>query len=331
MNEPPRASRSRLTRIIRVIVLLGAFGVCAASLLGHLGRFGLVFELMSHFRVQYAVLLVAACGALFVLKSFKTAIIVGLVALTDVAAVAPYVGPVGHAALAGQGDPASSPIRLLSQNVNTSNQHYAEVLELIAAEQPDMVLLLEVDARWMEQLKSLDAAYPYSCSSPRTDNFGIALWSRFELKDTRIEPMTEARVPTIMTDVAAPGGRFRFIGTHPLPPVSSRYVALRNEQLGLIAAEVSSNHEWPTIVAGDLNATPWTGAFRDLLRVGRLQDLSRGFGPQRTWPASNWMMRIPIDHVLATDGITVVNHGVGSDVGSDHLGLIADLLIDTSP
>lgn len=317
-----------MTRIILILIHLGAIGVCTGSLLGHLARHGLFFELASHFRVQYAVFLVIACALLLILRSFKFAVLAGLVALMDLAVIAPHVLPNRPAAASVAN--AAPTIRLLSQNVNTANHNFAAVLAFIQAEQPDLVLLLEVDGRWMEHMQPLNAMYPFTSSSPRTDNFGIALWSRFELMNTRIEPMTEARVPTIIADIAAPGGSFRFIGTHPLPPVSGAYVRLRNDQLSLIAALVSSHQELPTMVAGDLNTTPWSPLIADLLRDGGLHDTSRGFGLQRTWPISMWPMRIPIDHVLVTDGAMIVDRRVGPDVGSDHLGVIADVAVSTS-
>jgi len=314
-----------LCSILLSFVRLSALGVSAASLLGYLARQGLLFELASHFRVQYAVLLVLACAMLSLMKSFKFAVLAGLVALTDIVAVAPHVLPNRPAAESITSAPPS--IRLLSQNVNTSSDNFAAVLAFIQAEQPDLVLLFEVDHRWIEHMGILNAGFPYSCSSPRTDNFGIALWSKFELRDTRVAPMTEVRVPTIITDVLAPGGSFRLIGTHPLPPVSSRYVTLRNEQLAIIAAEVAAHPGMPTLVAGDLNLTPWSPVFADLLHDGRLRDTSRGFGLQRTWPESNWFMRIPIDHVLVTDGISIVDRRVGPNVSSDHRGIIAELFV----
>ncbi len=315
-------ARSTAGRAVVLLVRLAVLAVVFASLLGHFGRHGLIFELMSHFRVQYALLLLAGAAILLALRSRRLAVLAAVIAAADAVAVWPYVMPAGHAALAAV--ESAPPLRVLSQNVNTANDQYAQVLSLIEAEQPDLVLLLEVNARWMERMRPLDASYPYRISSPRSDNFGIALWSRVALMEPRIEPMTEARVPTIISRIALPDGEIRFIGTHPLPPVSARYLALRNEQLKLVAAEVASS-DLPTIVIGDLNITPWSPAFADLLRVGNLRDTSRGQGLQRTWPASSWLMRIPIDHVLVSNAVQATSRRVGPDVGSDHRAVVADL------
>lgn len=320
--------RSAARTALLVCVRLAVLGVVAASLLGHLGRHGLIFELMSHFRVQYALLLLVGAATLLALRSRRLAILTAAVGMTDVVAVWPYVMPARHAALAAVESRPS--LRVLSQNVNTANDQFAQVLSLVEAEQPDVVLLLEVNARWMVQMRPLDASYPYHISSPRSDNFGIALWSRLELLEPRIEPMTETAVPTIIARINAPAGELRFVGTHPLPPVSSRYLALRNEQLGLIAAE-AARRDLPTIVAGDLNITPWSPAFADLLRNGHLHNTSRGHGLQRTWPASNWLMRIPIDHVLVSSAVHATSRRVGPDVGSDHRAVIADLRVSNRP
>ena len=325
--KPPIPARSFPMRIAVRLIQLGALGVAAASLLGHLSRHHFLLELFSHFRVQYAALLIGAAMLLLIVRSRRLAALALLGALLDVALIAPRLLPQARA----EAMPGASAIRLLVQNVNTSNSHFHRVLELIERENPDVILLLEVDQRWMEAMRPLDAAYPHSISSPRTDNFGIALWSRIELRDARIEPMTDSRVPTIVADVLCSAGAFRLIGTHTLPPVSRAYAATRNEQLRLVARDLNSHTNLPTIVCGDLNVSPWSAHFRDLLYEGGLSDTARGFGLQRTWPASSVLMRIPIDHILTTNGVSTTNRRVGPDVGSDHLGLIADLIVSARP
>ena len=201
------------------------------------------------------------------------------------------------------------------------------MLAIIKAVDPAVILLLEVDQEWMARMNPLHRNYPHFVSSPRADNFGMAMWSRLELVDTRIEPMTEVRVPMIITDVRKAGKRLRLIGAHPLPPVNSAYLKLRNEQLRSIAVEVRGRPDVSTVVAGDLNTSPWSSAFGDLVRDGGLRDTARGLGLQRTWPEAMWLMRIPIDHVLSTPDVAVGGRHLSVPIGSDHLGVVADLVL----
>ncbi len=79
------------------------------------------------------------------------------------------------------------------------------------------------------------------------------------------------------------------------------------------------------IVAGDFNATPWSAPFRRLVAEGDLRNSQRGYGLELTFPTNLpvWL-RIPIDHVLYTDGLEVVGRSVGDAAGSDHLPVVVD-------
>jgi endonuclease/exonuclease/phosphatase (EEP) superfamily protein YafD len=69
----------------------------------------------------------------------------------------------------------------------------------------------------------------------------------------------------------------------------------------------------PLIVAGDLNATPWSSAFAVAARHG----LDRASGLAPTWPRRH--VGIPIDHVLADTHWRRGEAQRGPDIGSDHL------------
>ena len=81
----------------------------------------------------------------------------------------------------------------------------------------------------------------------------------------------------------------------------------------------------PVFVIGDLNCSPWSVRFRDLLRDGRLRDSSVGMGWQPTWPANLWWFGIPIDHCLYGAGLHVHRREVAAHVGSDHRPLLVEV------
>ena len=78
------------------------------------------------------------------------------------------------------------------------------------------------------------------------------------------------------------------------------------------------------MLLGDLNATPWSPAFRSLLRNSDLRDSRQGFGIHSTWPSGTWIMRVPLDHILVSGQVAVHSRVVGPDVGSDHRGVVVE-------
>ena len=225
--------------------------------------------------------------------------------------------------------------RALLLNLNTENRSYGKVLELIRALQPDFMVLQEVNGAWAEQLGKLQGDYAFSCTRPREDNFGIAMFSRVRFEHAEIRYIGEADVPSIVARFVLGGRPLTVIATHPLPPSSRAYAADRNEQLrslGTLAASLPDE----TMILGDLNTTSWSPFFRDLIRKTGLRDSRKGHGIQATWPAALPILSVPIDHCLVSEGIIVHNRWVGRDVGSDHYPVVVEFsiepgVVDTGP
>jgi endonuclease/exonuclease/phosphatase (EEP) superfamily protein YafD len=293
----------------------------AASLAGFAGSLGWAFELASHFRLQYAVILSLLAVAFAGRGALVWAGFFGLGAAINLVVIAPYLVPIQRL------PPASAmdiQLRVLLLNVHSTNTRHERVLDLVRADAPDLVGLLEVDDQWLEALSPLRSQYPHLVAEPRDDNFGIALYSRMPLSEAQVVYLSEAGVPSIRARLAgkplATGGVTPFLVlTHPLPPSSPDQFRLRNEQLHALALTVGELD--PVILLGDLNVTPWSPYFRQLLREGRLRDTARGFGLRGTWPAQFPPLRIPIDHCLVSAGVDVLERRVGPALGSDHLPL----------
>jgi endonuclease/exonuclease/phosphatase (EEP) superfamily protein YafD len=294
---------------------------CVCTITGLLGAYGWLLDLTSHFRVQYAVLLSVIAGALCVRRQFRIAAVFGVFALLNFGLVAPlYFGkPAGLTA-------ASQKLRVLLVNVDTSNRHYDWVNALIREKDPDLLVLEEVDERWLNELKQLSGGYPHAITAPRDDNFGIALFSKRQLLRSNVVYLGEAEVPSVEVEIQVSTKRVTIVGTHPLPPGSREYARLRNEQLAALAKFLADRTR-PIILLGDLNATPWSVQFKRLVRATGLSDSSQGRGLHATWPANFFPLRIPIDHCLVSSDLTVLNKQVGRKVGSDHLPVIVELSV----
>jgi endonuclease/exonuclease/phosphatase (EEP) superfamily protein YafD len=87
------------------------------------------------------------------------------------------------------------------------------------------------------------------------------------------------------------------------------------------AARWSVAHGPRRVVEGDFNATPWSPSFHRLVHDGRLSNSLDGFGLQVSWPESNVLLRIPIDHALLGPGLATTDRGTGPAFGSQHRSL----------
>jgi endonuclease/exonuclease/phosphatase (EEP) superfamily protein YafD len=165
-------------------------------------------------------------------------------------------------------------------------------------------------------------------AEPREDNFGIALFSRLPSTNSELIELGKAGVPSIATTIFVGGQEVFLLGTHPLPPGSAEYARLRNEQLQEIAALIR-RHDMAAIVLGDLNCTPWSPYFTDLIRDSGLKNASQQRGLFGSWPAWLPLARIPLDHGLVSPTIRIIQKWTGPPVGSDHLPLVLELQIST--
>lgn len=212
-------------------------------------------------------------------------------------------------------------VTLASVNVLSTNREFSAFKAWLATSNPDVVAVLEVSPEWATVLEGLEA-YPHQKRVPRSDNFGIALISKFPLEDVKVlhPPVAGLSVPSISAVVQSPkDGAFKVISTHPIPPISARAHRALSTQIGFLASAAAA-YPGPAVLMGDFNATPWSSA----IRLAQQQGLHRVSGTQPTWPAkNNFFEMIPIDHILGNSRVVSVRAQVGPNVGSDHLPVMA--------
>lgn len=303
----------------------GLVYIALFTALGYLGRFHRYFELTSHFRVQYL-----AISALFFLifLAWRSPRYV-IVALVCVAANLAQVAPLHLAAVSGQPAGGGSRLKIVYSNVLTRNHRYQDLVRLIRGENPDVVIALEVNQSWVDSLDQIRDAWPYAVIRPHDDNFGIALYSRLPLVDSGVVALLDEALPSILGKVEIGGKKVSIFTTHTLPGVAGgESYRIRNEQLAETAKYMRRLPE-PRILIGDMNVSLWSPYFSDLVKGAGLRNAREGFGVIPTWPVifDHRLTMIPIDHCLVSPSIEVRGIRTGSDIGSDHLPMVIDLVI----
>ena len=275
------------------------------SLLGYLGDYFYFFDLFSHFRLQYFFLAVITALVFILARSFKWQALVVITLMINGAEIAPwYFERVNTVETSVGSDNAS--YRILFANVLTQNKQYSKLLQVIDQEIPDIAILQETDEAWIKAISSIEAIYKYKIVIPRSDNFGMAIYSRLPFSDSHVvKNLSHEGLPSIYLDIEVNGHNLSILSTHPLPPISKINFESRNYQLDN-AGEFINKKLGHKIIIGDLNTTMWSPIYGRLLENTGLINIRRGFGILPSWPESLQLLKIPIDHCLVSSGIRVI-------------------------
>jgi endonuclease/exonuclease/phosphatase (EEP) superfamily protein YafD len=216
---------------------------------------------------------------------------------------------------------------LFFANILGTNANYNQLLMAMRKAEADILLLVEVRRNHLEQLLPALADYPFHFAQPDVKNFGLAIFSRLPLESVQALTLDETCTPALVARIQQGETSFMLLAIHPYPPKSRSQAAQRDHQLELTTGFVTQQ-PGELILAGDLNSTSWSHAFQQLLNDSHLLDSRQGIGLQPSWPAGYPMLRVPIDHVLHTPGITIHRRQLGLRIGSDHLPIIVDFSIE---
>lgn len=318
-------------------ILAAAVAMLSGTLAGPLGAWlpagtvlGWLCDLTTHFRAYHVVVVVAGLAVAVWRGGRAARVIFAAATLLTVMEMAPAWRPVSarHPLLAHE--PAAVPVgdagtlSIVSLNVQFDNRDTARAMAYLRACAADLVVLLEVDATWAHALTDLDTVYPFAHVEPGRSFEGLAMLSRWPMRESAVVEFGTQGMPSIVATITTPGGDIDVIATHPRPPLTPALDGELRDHLRAVGRRAAAGPR-PCLVVGDLNATPWSAAFRGLVEAGGLHDSALGRGIQPTWNARLWAPRIPIDHILVSPDVTVLDRRVGPAVGSDHFPVEARL------
>ena len=127
----------------------------AGTVLGFVGKWWWHFELASHFRVQWLVLLAAAVPVVLGAQRYKSAAVLAVLNLSTI--VPFYLG----ARLSRSTAQDAGHLRIVSLNVRAENRQHEPILTLVRETTPDFVTLFEVNPSWDPVMRVLRHQFPY--------------------------------------------------------------------------------------------------------------------------------------------------------------------------
>lgn len=216
--------------------------------------------------------------------------------------------------------PGATPrLTIVTANLWSRNPDPSGFLHFVEQEHPDILVLQEAYAPWMKYLDRLRPEYQRAagCALPHECNTVIL---------TRLPFVTDGSIDhpccvntTIVLPPSLGSQQVRVIGLH-LSRTLDRDLRFSEIQFA-IGDGVSFGSS--DLLAGDLNALPWSTTIRYLDQTTKLRRVTR-FTPSWQTPATRFPV-FPIDHIYAGCAWKVQSVRIGPDINSDHYPVVATL------
>ena len=309
--------------------------LAALTMLASLGRHFWLLDLLSFARPHMAVAGIVLVALALLLRRRRWALAAGFAALVNCAALAPLDGGSVPAAAAAAG----TPLRVLSLNVLADNHRHRPVLRYLRASGADVIALQEVTPFWRSRLVGLADLYPFATTAGDDGLNSNIVFSRYPIVAAELlrPPPGAAMGGELPVRVVVEIGsrEVAIYAVHPPTPRSVEQWRMRNAQLEWLATTSRTlDGDRPRVMLGDFNTPPASFLFKDVTEQADLRDAAGGGlrrptrQPMLLPPHLAWL-GAPVDHVLVSPQLAVAAFEVGRYVFSDHLPVIADLLVQS--
>ena len=305
-----------------ILIATPAVVIAAVSLAAFFGEWVWWLDVAANFRAQYVVVLTVLSLVLIPGKWRRIGFGVLAVAAVNLVVILPlYVGSPGTP-IAG-----APSLRIMSFNLLSTNDAYKDLIEYIEFTDPDVVFLHEASRPWEVAVEAADLDYTTVRARSEDLIFGTLVLVRADSPQIVTYGFAETQ-PRAVSIAYRPLGwpeSIEILSTHPLAPTDRARAALRDAQLQF-ATDWLADQEGVFAVVGDFNATPWSSPFIKMLAGADVRNSQIGFGLQPSFPTtSSFLLRVPIDHLVHSDTLTVIDRRLGPTMGSDHFPLVVDL------
>jgi len=292
--------------------------VAGLVIIGFLGRLWWAFDIFSSFQLQYFIYFLFATIFFLTIGNYRY---VGIAALF-VLITGILIFPIYFKNKAGSGIEIAQSLKILSFNMQRSADA-DQFINYMKGEDPDLIVLSEITKATYGAVQNNAPEYNiHLLGEAGKEASNIAIFSRIPETKLVVDYFGSGKRPSIRVEFMAGQQTTVLYGIHPTIPFRYKaYTSFYNEFIQRVAQEKGK-----VIIVGDFNMTPWSQNFRYLLSKTHLKDSRSGAGLGLSWPTIfPAFMRLPLDHVLTSQDITIQNRTLGPKMGSDHFPLVTEL------
>ncbi|WP_230466704.1 endonuclease/exonuclease/phosphatase family protein [Faecalibacter macacae] len=285
-----------------------------------------VFDMLVHYSI-YALIIAFFILILYnyLIRKQKNKSILFLIPFV----IIPYVvyNEMGHYYLGENAKGEKENFKIISINIFSQNEEFQHLQNYLKEETADVIVLQELTPSWQKHVEFIRKEYPYYKEEPRSNNFGIAVYSKIPFDTVITKNYIDEMHPSLIGELKVNGKPVSILMTHPVPPLPNQArFERRNKQYKLMKEEIDAMTNENIIFIGDFNSTTYSPNFK-LLQSDKLKDARTGFGLQNSWNAFIPILRTNIDQCWVSKNIGVTNFYRGKDIQSDHFPIVAELKI----
>lgn len=221
----------------------------------------------------------------------------------------------------------SNKISVMVSNVYTPNRESGKLTDTVKQYNPDLLLTVESDLWWEKQLEVLEVNYPYQVKVPLDNQYGMHLYSKLPLINTKVLYIIKNDIPSIHSEVFLPSGKkVKIHCLHPEPPSPSESDSSipRDAELLIVGKNVKKESV-PLLVFGDLNDVAWSRTTRLFQKISGLLDPRKGRGFFNTFHSKHFLLRWPLDHIFHSKAFMLNRLARLPPIGSDHFPFFISL------
>lgn len=221
-------------------------------------------------------------------------------------------------------------ISLLISNVRMQNRNAHILHELVRENDPDVILTVETDLRWQNELAQFERTHPHVVRQPQDNTYGMLLYSRLELRGAQVKFLVEDDVPSVHARVKLQSGKeveLRCLHPRPPAPQENERTTERDAELLVVAKELKGKDS-PALVVGDLNDVAWSHTNGLFQSISGLLDPRIGRGFFHTFNADWPLLRFPLDHVFSSKHFRLLAFKRLRHCGSDHFPVFVKLSLE---